>query len=233
MAIGPRFGHYRDGFRFGHLGAALVEREDLARFRGKVYNVVSYHVLPWTQPIQAASSMMRRALDLAQETGDLLFVAYCQTHLISLCLASGARLDELEVEAERYLQSTRQLRFSLVIDIITTQLALIRTLRGLTSKFGCLDDVHTGEVRIEQHLSGNPTLAIAACWHWIRKIEARYLADDYSMRELQMPHRKPGLCFGYHGRISKQQSFGSMARFLTRHPGIPRLLMKNSGISRL
>jgi PAS domain S-box-containing protein len=180
MAIGPRFGHYRDGLRFGHLGAALVEREDLAHFRGKVYNVVSYHVLPWTQPIQAASSMMRRALDLAQETGDLLFVAYCQTHAISLGLASGARLDELQVEAERYLQSTRQLRFSLVIDIITTQLALIRTLRGLTSKFGCLDDVHTGEVRIEQHLSGNPTLAIAACWHWIRKIEARYLAEDYA-----------------------------------------------------
>ena len=57
MAIGPRFGHYRDGFRFGHLGVALVEREDLSRFRGKVYCVVGYHVLPWTQPIQAASSL--------------------------------------------------------------------------------------------------------------------------------------------------------------------------------
>jgi predicted ATPase len=78
MAIGPRFGHHRDGFRFGHLGAALVEREDLARFRGKVYCVVGYHVLPWTQPIQAASLMMQRALDLAQETGDLLFAAYAR-----------------------------------------------------------------------------------------------------------------------------------------------------------
>ena len=66
MTIGPRFGQYRDGFRFGHLGVALVEREDLARFRGKVYNIVSYHVLPWTQPIRAASSMLQRALDLTQ-----------------------------------------------------------------------------------------------------------------------------------------------------------------------
>src|SRR5216684_4280139 len=180
MAIGPRFGHYGDGFRFGHLGAALVEREDLARFRGKVYCVVGYHVLPWTQPIQAASAMMQRALDLAQETGDLVFVAYCQTHLISLGLASGARLDELEVEAERYLQATRQLRFSLVIDIITTQLALIRTPRGLTPKFGYLDDVHVDELRMEHHLSGNPMLVIAACWHWTRKMQARYLAGDYA-----------------------------------------------------
>src|SRR5271169_5971520 len=145
MAIRPRFDHYGDGFRFGHLGAALVEREDLARFRGKVYCVVGYHVLPWTRPIQAASAMVQRALELAEETGDLLFVAYCQDHLISLGLASGAPLDDLEAEAERYLQSTRRTRVGLVIDIIATQLALIRTLRGLTPKFGHLDDVHVDE----------------------------------------------------------------------------------------
>jgi len=179
LAIGPRFGHYSDGFRFGHLGAALVEREDLARFRGKVYNVVSYHVLPWTEPIRAASSMMQRALDLTQEAGDLLFAAYCQTHLISLRLGSGTRLDELDVEAERYLQFIRRLRFNLFIDVITTQLALIRTLRGLTPKFGYLDYAHVDELRMEQHLSGNPMLAIAACWHWIRKMQARYFAGDY------------------------------------------------------
>ena len=151
IAIVPRFGHYGDAFRFGYLGAALVEREDLARFRGKVYNVVGYHVLPWTEPIQAASSMLRRSLVLTQETGDLLFAAFCHSHLISLGLGSGARLDELEVEAERYLQSTRQLRFSLVINIITTVLALIRTLRGLTPKFGHLDDRDFDELRMEHH----------------------------------------------------------------------------------
>ncbi|WP_354082031.1 AAA family ATPase [Bradyrhizobium sp. S3.3.6] len=179
MAFGPHFGHYRDGFRFGHLGAALVEREDLARFRGKVYCVVGYHVLPWTRPIQAASTMVQRALKLAEETGDLLFVAYCQAHLVSLGLASGAPLDDLEVEAERYLQSSRRMRFSLLIEIITTQLALIRTLRGLTAKFGYLVDVHA-ELRMERHLSGDPPLAIAACWYWIRKMQARYLAGDYA-----------------------------------------------------
>src|SRR5260370_103503 len=128
MAIGPRFGHYRDGFSFGRLGAALVERQDLARFRGKVYCVVGYHVLPWTHPIQAASAMVQRALDLAEETGDLLFVAYCQIHLISLGLASGDRLDDLEAEAERYLQSTRRLHFGIVIHIILTHLSLTRPL---------------------------------------------------------------------------------------------------------
>ena len=140
MVIGPRFGHHRDGFRFGHLGAALSERDDFARFRGKVCCVVGYHVLPWTRPIQSASSMMQRALDLAQETGDLVFTAFCQAHLISLGLAAGIRLGDLEAEAERYLESTRRAGFGLLTDIITTQLALIRTLRGVTPKLGYLDD---------------------------------------------------------------------------------------------
>jgi PAS domain S-box-containing protein len=178
MAIGPRFGHHRDGFRFGHLGAALAERDDFARFRAKVYCVVGYHVLPWTRPIQTASSMMHRALDLAEETGDLVFTAFCQAHLISLGLAAGTRLDDLEAEAERYLESTRRAGFGLITDIIMTQLALIRTLRGGTPKIGCLDDGRLDELQMEHHLSTNPALDVAAWWYWIRKMQARYLGGD-------------------------------------------------------
>jgi hypothetical protein len=69
--------------------------------------------------------MMQRALDQARETGDLLFTTFCQTHLISLGLASGARLGDLEAEAERYLESTREARVDFVADQIMTQLALI------------------------------------------------------------------------------------------------------------
>jgi hypothetical protein len=29
-------------------------------------------------------------------------------------------------------------------------------------------------------LSSNPALAIAACWYWIRKLQARYIAGDYA-----------------------------------------------------
>jgi predicted ATPase/GAF domain-containing protein len=180
MAIGPRFGHHSDGFRFGHLGVALAERDAFARFRCQVYCIVGYHVLPWTGPIQAASSIMQRALGLAEETSDLIFAAFCKAHLISLGLASGTRLDELEAEAERYLESVRRARFGLIIDIITTQLALIRTLRGVTPKFGHLDDGRLDELQMERHLSGDPALDVAAWWYWIRKMQARYLAGGHA-----------------------------------------------------
>ena len=53
-------------------------------------------------------------------------------------------------------------------------------LRGLTLKFGCFDDGQFNELRTEDHLSGNPALSIAACWYWIRKLQARFIAGDYA-----------------------------------------------------
>jgi hypothetical protein len=123
---------------------------------------------------------MQRALDQARETGDLVFTTFCQTHLISLGLASGAQLSDLEAEAERYLESTRRARVDFITDQIMTQLALIRMLRGLTPKLGCLDDGRLDELQMEHHLSGNPALDIVDWFYWIRKMEARYLAGDHA-----------------------------------------------------
>src|SRR5262249_41133776 len=95
MVLAPRFGDHREGFRFGNLGLALVQRGELTRYRGKVYTVVAYHVLPWTAPLPAASALMRQALELAEETGDIMFAAFSSSHLISLRLACGDRLEDV------------------------------------------------------------------------------------------------------------------------------------------
>ena len=108
-----------------------------------------------------------------------MWAAFCQRALISLALASGVRLENVEADAERYLQSARRVRLGVIIEIMRMQLALIRTLRGLTPRFGYLDDSDGDESRMELHLSSNPMLTRVACWHWIRKAQARYLAGDY------------------------------------------------------
>ncbi|MEY2606448.1 MAG: hypothetical protein QOH31_4270, partial [Verrucomicrobiota bacterium] len=66
-------------------------------------------------------------------------------------------------------------RFGYVIDIIGAQLALIRTLRGWTKKFGSFDD----ETTVERHFASVPTATLPHCWYWIRKLQARFFAGDY------------------------------------------------------
>src|SRR5258706_3429254 len=135
--------------------------------------------MPWTRHVRAGRDLIRRAFDVANEMGDLTWAA-SRSLLVGNLLASGEQLAQVQREAEDSLAFPRKLGFGLVIDIVTAQLALIRTLRGLTQKFGCLDDGDMDEPRMERHLSSNPALAMAACWYWIRKLQARYLAGDYT-----------------------------------------------------
>src|SRR6202166_2697690 len=181
MVAGERFGDYRTAvYRFGQLGYDLVEGRGLTRFQARVYMEFGYGVVPWTRHVRAGRDLVRRAFEAAIKNGDLTYAAYCGDQMNTNLLAAGDPLAEAEREAGRGLAFAQKMRFGLVIDAITTQLGLIRTLRGLTSTFGSFDDEQFNEARIERGYSENPDLAFGECWYWIRKLQARFFAGDYA-----------------------------------------------------
>ena len=180
IITGPRFGNYKAGFQFGRLGYELVEKRGLKRFQARTYMCFGNIVMPWTKHIRTGRDLVRRAFDAANKIGDLTFAAYSPVHLNTNLLAVGDPLVEAQRETENGLEFAQKARFGLVIDIITAQLGLIRTLRGLTPKFGSFDDERFDELRFERHLSSDPVLALPECWYWIRKLQARFFAGDYA-----------------------------------------------------
>ncbi|MBO9355722.1 AAA family ATPase [Bordetella petrii] len=175
---GRLFGNYKAGFQFGKLGCDLVERRGLERYKASTYHSFTIFVAHWAQPVRACSDLVRRVFDMAGRSGDIPFSAFAGNCLVSNLLFTGERLPELQREAEARLAYARKVRFGAVIHFIENQLALIRMLRGLTPVLGRLEDGQYNEARTEQQLS-QPSLAIAACWYWVRKLQARYLAGDY------------------------------------------------------
>ena len=132
----------------------------------------------WTRHVRTGRPLLRRAFDAAQQVGDFNYASFCRHHLVTHLLACGDPLAEVQREAEAGLDFARQARVDLAVDRITGQLQLIRTLRGLTPKFGCFDDAGFNEEQFERHLEADPHLVHAAYWYWIRKLQARVLADD-------------------------------------------------------
>jgi len=177
--LGSSLGQYQAGFRFGKLGVDLVEKRGLDRFKASVYNAFGHHIIPWTRHLQDGRVWNRRAFKAAKESGDLTFAAFSYSNMIANLLAGGDPLEEVQQEAANGLELVQKMRFGLVSDYITVQLRLIRTLRGLTPKFGSFNDAEFDESRFEQHLEENPRLAEAACRYWIQKLQARFYADDY------------------------------------------------------
>jgi PAS domain S-box-containing protein len=181
MVAGPCFGDYRTAvYRFGQLGYDLVEERGLTRFQPRTYMDFGGSVLPWTRHVRAGRDLVRRAFEAANKIGDLTAGSSCGNQLNTSLLVAGDPLAEAEREAEHGLAFAQKARFGLVVDAIATQLALIRTLRGLTPTFGSFDDEHFDERRIERRFSENPDLAFVECWYWIRKLQARFFAGDYS-----------------------------------------------------
>src|SRR5258708_922637 len=180
MILGPHFGDYRAGFRFGRLGYDLVEKRGLRRYQARAYMSFGNLVMPWTRHIQTGRDLVRRAFDAANNIRDLTFAAYSCNNLNTNLLATGDPLGDVQREAENGLDFARKARFGLVIDIITPRLGLIRTLRALTPEFGCFNDEQFDEDRFEHHLQGDSRLALPECWYWIRKLQARFFAEEYS-----------------------------------------------------
>jgi PAS domain S-box-containing protein len=180
MVAQRKFGDCDKGFQFGRVGYQLTERRGLRRFEASTCLAFVAFVARWTKPERDSRNLLRRAFEEANRIGDLNLAAYICNHSISGLLFTGDPLPDMQREAEHCLEFARKALFGLVVDIITAQTALIRTLRGLTPEFGCFDDEQVNEHQIEHHLSSNTFLAIAACSYWVRKMQARYLAGDYS-----------------------------------------------------
>ncbi|HWR16788.1 MAG TPA: AAA family ATPase [Terriglobales bacterium] len=181
MLAGPRFGNYPAGFRFGKLGYDLVEQHGLQRYKARTYMSFGTLIVPWTKHIKQARELQSRCFNAANRIGDLTYAAYSRNVLYTNYLAAGDPLAEVQREAEIGLQFATSIRFGLVIDCITAQLGLIRTLRGLTTTFGSFDDAQFQELQFERHFASDPVLALPECWYWIRKLQARFLAGDYSV----------------------------------------------------
>jgi len=180
MMAGAVFGDYSSTRCFGQLSVDLVEKRGLTSFAARVYLTVACVVIPWTQPISAGQQLFRRALDVAEKSGDLTYTAYAFSNLVSNLLTCGGPLHQIHAAALAGIDFARTTGFGLVVDMITSQVQLIRTLQGVTRDFGAFNDAAFDESAFEQHLEENPGLSFAACRYWIRKMQARVWAQDHA-----------------------------------------------------
>ena len=174
---GDRFGDYKSGSRFGKVGYDLVERWGLKRFQARTYLLFAHFLIPYTRHVKAGRDLLDRGFEVANKIGDLMFVGwYRGLYLIENLLASGDPLSEVQREAERGLAFAQKAQLVHVAYIVQTHLELIRTLRGLTRKFGSFDE-EDGDARFAR----NPNSAFAEWLYCVRKVQAHFHAGEYAL----------------------------------------------------
>jgi PAS domain S-box-containing protein len=210
--VGSRFGDYRAGFRFGKLGLDLMEKRGLERFRAQVSQLFGYFVNPWARHLRTGLGLLRRSFATAQEAGDLKYAVFSCDRLVTILLAVGDPLGDVQLEAENGIEFARKAEFGYVVDIIIGQLRFIRTLRGLTSSLCSFNDAEFDEGRFERHLEADPHLVFAACWYWIRKLQARFYAGDYESALVAAAKVEPLLQTPGHFESAEYLFYDALAR---------------------
>jgi signal transduction histidine kinase len=176
--LGTNFDNYDAAFRFGKLGFDLIEKRGPFRHKAAVYFCFAQMVNPWIRHFRSSLQLQRLSFEAAQQTGNLQTACFTRNATITLLLAAGDSLREVERSAEEGLAFARRAQFGLVADVLTAQLRLIRMLRGLTPSFSSFDGEDFGEVEFQRHLD-HPSLALAAGWYWVRKLQGRFFASDH------------------------------------------------------
>jgi len=163
---------------FQRLALSVAEQRGVERMRARVYQIAGGNLLHWTQPLRVARGVLRQALELTGQIGDLTYAAYIRSNLMTHALAIGDPLGRVQHDADSGSVFAWGPRFALVADRLAAQRQLVRTLRGLTHVFGRFDARDFSETEFEARLGGDVGLRLAACWYWIRKLQARYLAGE-------------------------------------------------------
>src|SRR5262249_19639575 len=168
------------GFRFAKIGYDLVHEHRSPRYRANVYLLYGGLSAPWSTHLKNGRALVRRAFEIAIRIGAFTLAGYCCNTLHTHLLAASDPLAEVQREAEEGLEFAASIGLGLAIDCIGAQLGLTRTLRGATPTFGALSGEGFDELQFERRLAGSGVLPLSECWYWIRKLQARFFAGDYS-----------------------------------------------------
>jgi PAS domain S-box-containing protein len=169
-----------EGYRIARLGYELLERKGLRRLEAIVQLTFATQIMLWTQHIGRAREVIDGAFDSAMRAGDRLSGVATHGLLVTQLLIAGESLGAVAKEIDIGVEIALSARAEDWVAVLGAQAGLVRTLRGLSSRFGSLVGEGFDEAVVEQRYATQPHFPAMQCWYLIRKLQARYFAGDYA-----------------------------------------------------
>jgi predicted ATPase/signal transduction histidine kinase len=173
MVLGSHFADYTTAYSLGQLACELVNRRGNDRFKARVYSCFAAFTMPWFKHLPLCQPLMTEAFEIGSSKGDMAFASYNSRNLMTHLLIAGTPLAHVQREAEQAMAFARKIQLGLPAERFIEQLELVRKLRGVSVVPGPVDDEWAmGDVE------PYPQLAMMVCYHWVFRLEERFLAGD-------------------------------------------------------
>jgi predicted ATPase/signal transduction histidine kinase len=179
ITLGPVFGKYADGYRFGKLAYDYVQEHRLVALKPRIDICFGDLINFWTRPLQTDLAYLQEGFRAAVELGDLTYACYCANHIVTVMIVQGSPLEAVYRESEVRLDFVRKARYAPVVDEIISMQRFIQNMRGLTASFSTFDDSTFDQRAFEEHLR-REVRPLTVCWYYILKLTARFMSGDHA-----------------------------------------------------
>ncbi|MDY7233151.1 trifunctional serine/threonine-protein kinase/ATP-binding protein/sensor histidine kinase [Hyalangium rubrum] len=178
VLLGKFFKSYQEGYAYGALACALVDRYNLSNERVRaLFNLemISY----WCRPLAAAHEHALSSFQHAVQTNNYLFACYIVGHIVWNRLAMGHSLDDVAQDTVARMDFMRKTGFVGVEETTLIVLRYVQQLRGRSPSFGTLDGEGFEERAFEAGLTP-AHMSSMVCQYWLSKMQARFMCGAYA-----------------------------------------------------
>ena len=178
VLLGQFFKRYQEGYAYGTLACALVDRYNLTHERVRaLFNMemIGY----WCRPLAVAHEYALSAFQNALQTNNYLYACYIVGHVVWNRQAMGHPLDDVYQDAVARMDFMRKTGFVGVVDTTLIVLRYMQQLRGHSPTFGTLDGEGFDEKALEASLSP-AHMSSMVCQYWLSKMQARFMCGSYA-----------------------------------------------------
>ncbi|WP_437989716.1 AAA family ATPase [Sorangium sp. So ce145] len=176
--FGPRFGRYREAYKFGKLGYDLADRSELLTVKSLVFTLFGQQVVFWTRHYRETYPYTRAGFSAAVESGDMRIACFNCVWAPLFPLLAGEPLEDVLHEVEERSRFVRKAGYAFAYGVLASAHALIQTLRGRPVRFSTLDGSELDPPAFEARLDEGDMRG-ARGLHFSMKARALFVLGSY------------------------------------------------------
>ncbi|HYA14753.1 MAG TPA: serine/threonine-protein kinase PknK, partial [Syntrophales bacterium] len=180
MALTSGLNAFRSGFESGKIALKLANMTNDKNLICKINFMFARFMNHWRRHARTNLDFLNIAYQSAIETGDFVFAAFSAIHLIVTPLVVGENLDNLTLEAEKYLSFVKRIRYEDSEPFFVLSIQMASCLRGLTKGPTSFSNESFNEEEYRTRLSSKFKMPFAHAWYYILKMQVHYLLGSYA-----------------------------------------------------
>lgn len=119
------------GYLAGQIAKELLERFNETTLKSAVYNMFYLFIKPWKTPMRDAFPHLLEGMQAGLEVGDLVYASYCGSNYCVYQFFVGERLEEVERELTRMIESVQKLKNEFMASCLSIWKQLDLNLQGM------------------------------------------------------------------------------------------------------